>query len=200
MNTPLITEFYKVTKPQKRREILEKSIQAGEDPQKNAIRLELISLRYPKQKNGRTKEPVDALLRVWMYIEFNKKNSRSRMHAANARKEIRKNMDEIQFQQILKKSGLHRELLYAEVCHMLKLYMNLCETDKSYRNTFFGLLTMSDEAFREKLRADVYETAVLVPRRLEMQEELQIFEDALRDVYCREFPDEDPLPEYTGEM
>ena len=199
MNTPLITEFYKVTKPQKRRELLEKSIQAGEDPEKNAIRLELISLRYPEQKNGKAKDPVDALLRVWMYIEFNRKASKSRMQMKSAQKEIRKNMDDIQFLQFMKKSELHRELLYEEVCHMLKLYMTLCESDKSYRNTFFGLLTMSDEAFRQKLRADVYETAVLVPRRLDMQEELQILEEAVREVYCQVFPDEDPLPEYQEE-
>lgn len=199
MNTPLITEYYRATKPRKRRELLEQSIQAREDPEKNAIRLELVSLRYPEQKNGSAAEPVDALMRVWMYMEFNKNASKSRFHKKAGRKEIRKNLDEIQFTQILNKSELHRELLYEEICHMLKLYMSLCEKDKSYRNTFFGLLTMNDDSFREKLRSDVYETAVLLPRRLEMQEELKIFEEALREVYPQVFPDEDPLPRYRDE-
>lgn len=195
MESTLITEFYRSQKPEKRRQLLEQAIQTGEEPEKNAIRKELLDVRYETRKSWGETEVVDTFMRLWMTLEFYKEPNKGFMGMKSARKEILKNLDKINFRKIMEKSKLHQELLYQECLHLMKLYISLCEKDKSYRNALMGLITMSDERVEEKIRSDIYQTAVLLPARLEMTEELALITRAARTAYAESFPDLDPLPE-----
>ena len=46
MDTPTIAEYYRELDPVVRKKLLDKSIEAGEDPENNAIRRELWEMRY----------------------------------------------------------------------------------------------------------------------------------------------------------
>ena len=72
METTFVTEFYRAAGAAERKKLLEQSVQAGEEPEKNGIREELFSLRYQQQKSRKEQEPIDALLRVWMTMELNR--------------------------------------------------------------------------------------------------------------------------------
>ena len=102
-------------------------------------------------------------------------------------------LDDVKFREIRAKSPLHEELLYRECCHMVKTYMELSESDKAYNSTLFGIMKMSSERAKDKLKADIYDTAVVLPQTLKMEEELGIVTRAAREMYELHFPGEGSL-------
>ena len=130
-----------------------------------------------------------------MTMEFNR-NSGSRFFGTrSAKKEIGKYLTKLKFQEIQEKGGLYEELLYRECCHMVLVYMDLCQTDKSYNTILCGLVTMKKDDVKSKLKNDIYETTVKVPRDLGMDEELALLTKAARKVFEDYFPGEGGLPE-----
>ena len=107
----------------------------------------------------------------------------------------KKELDQVHFHELAAKSELHRELIYRECEHLVKLYMDLCQTDKSYNTILCGLVTMKRDDVKSKLQRDIYETAVKVPRELDMEQELALLTRAARKVYEDYFPGEGGLPE-----
>ena len=107
----------------------------------------------------------------------------------------KKELDQVHFHELAAKSELHRELIYRECEHLVKLYMDLCQTDKSYNTILCGLVTMKKDDVKSKLQRDIYETAVKVPRELDMEQELALLTRAARKVYEDYFPGEGGLPE-----
>ena len=76
---------------------------------------------------------------------------------------------------------------------MVKTYMELSESDKAYNSTLFGIMKMSSELAKDKLKADIYDTAVVLPQTLKMEEELGIVTRAAREMYELHFPGEGSL-------
>lgn len=194
MDTPTIAAYYREADPMKRKQILEQSIASGEEPEANEIRREIWNIRY--QEPGETGSPADGFLKLWMAMEFNR-NSGNKLFTGSkgARKEINRELTKMKFQQIREKSALHEELLYRECCHLVNLYMDLCSRDKSYNTIICGIITMSRDSAKAKLQRDIYETAVLLPGELNMQEELELITKAAREIYELQFPGEGGLPE-----
>ena len=82
---------------------------------------------------------------------------------------------------------------YRECCHRVKTYMELSESDKAYNSTLFGILKMSSEQAKDKLKADIYHTAVELPQTLKLEEELGMITRAAREMYELHFPGEGSL-------
>ena len=194
MDTPTIAKYYREKDPMERLKLLEQSIAAGEEPEENKIRKELWDIRYSdKSETGDTR--ADGYLGLWMTMEFNR-NSASRFFGTrSAKKEIGKYLKKLKFQELQEKGGLYEELLYRECCHLVLVYMDLCQTDKSYNTILCGLVTMKKDDVKSKLQRDIYETAVKVPRELDMEQELALLTRAARKVYEDYFPGEGGLPE-----
>ena len=106
---------------------------------------------------------------------------------------IMKQLNKMKFQEICAKGKDYEELLYRECCHMVKTYMELSESDKAYNSTLFGIMKMSSERAKDKLKADIYDTAVVLPQTLKMEEELGIVTRAAREMYELHFPGEGSL-------
>ena len=115
------------------------------------------------------------------------------MNRRGGRKEIMKQLNKMKFQEICAKGKDYEELLYRECCHMVKTYMELSESDKAYNSTLFGIMKMSSERAKDKLKADIYDTAVVLPQTLKMEEELGIVTRAAREMYELHFPGEGSL-------
>ncbi len=92
-------------------------------------------------------------------MEFNKDSGKRFMGVRGGRKEIMKQLNKMKFQEICAKGKDYEELLYRECCHMVKTYMELSESDKAYNSTLFGIMKMSSERAKDKLKADIYDTA-----------------------------------------
>ena len=189
-DTPTIALYYREHDPMKRKQFLDQSIAAGEDEEANAIRKELWEIRYGSPSAGDPNTRADGYLALWMALEYNKDAGGRFFGAKSARKEIVKNLEKMKFKEIQEKSELHRELLYRECCHMVKIYMEICEKDKSYGSTLCGIVPMGEKNVKNKIQKDVYETAVVLPGNINMQEELDIITRAAREAYEAHFPGE----------
>ena len=189
MDTPTIAKYYREKEPMERLKLLEQSIAAEEDPEGNKIRKELWEIRYSdKSEAGDTR--ADGYLGLWMTMEFNR-NSGSRFFGTrSAKKEIGKYLTKLKFQEIQEKGGLYEELLYSECCHMVLVYMDLCQTDKSYNTTLCGLIHIKEDSAKSKLQRDIRETAVDLPGTLGMESELGIITRAAREIYRQYYPNE----------
>ena len=189
MDTPTIAKYYREKEPMERLKLLEQSIAAEEDPEGNKIRKELWEIRYSdKSEVGDTR--ADGYLGLWMTMEFNR-NSGSRFFGTRgAKKEIGKYLTKLKFQEIQEKGGLYEELLYRECCHMGLVYMDLCQTDKSYNTTLCGLVHIKEDSAKSKLQRDIKETAVDLPGALGMEAELGIITRAAREIYRQYYPNE----------
>ena len=189
MDTPTIAKYYREKEPMERLKLLEQSIAAEEDPEGNKIRKELWEIRYSdKSEVGDTR--ADGYLGLWMTMEFNR-NSGSRFFGTRgAKKEIGKYLTKLKFQEIQEKGGLYEELLYRECCHMVLVYMDLCQTDKSYNTTLCGLVHIKEDRAKSKLQRDIKETAVDLPGALGMEAELGIITRAAREIYRQYYPNE----------
>ena len=194
MDTPTIAAYYRESDPMKRKQLLDQSIAAGEEPEDNQIRQELWEARYHERE--RTGRLPTVFLKLWMAMEFNR-NSGNRWFTGSkgARKEIGRELAAVKFHELREKSDLHEQLLYRECCHMVDLYMNLCVTDKSYNTIICGIITISKDSAKAKLQKDIYETAVRLPKDLGMTEELDMITKAAREIYELQFPGEGGMPE-----
>ena len=194
MDTPTIAAYYREADPMKRKQLLDQSEAAGEEPEANKIRREIWEAHY--HEKGENGSLADGFLKLWMAMEFNR-NSGNRWFTGSrgARKEIGKELAAVKFHEIRQKSGLHEQLLYRECCHLVDLYMNLCSHDKSYNTIICGIITISKDSAKAKLQKDIYETAVRLPGELNMQEELGLITKAAREIYEIQFPGEGGLPE-----
>jgi hypothetical protein len=196
METPTITAYYREIDPQKRKALLEEAIRTGEEPEANEIRKELWEIRYKDRAEGGKDARADGYFRMWMALEYNK-DAKKKFFGGNrgARKEIGKHLKELKFKEFQEKGGLYEELLYRECCHLVKTYMELCEKDKSYNSTLYGILNISSERAKEKLKQDIHQIAIELPAHLQMEQELSILTRAAREMYALHFPGEGSLSE-----
>lgn len=192
MDTPTIAEYYREADPKKRRNLLEQEIEAGTDPEANQIRKEIWEARYSEMDEVTM---ADGYLRFWMAMEFNRKAANKWFGVKGAVKEIRKELNSVKFQELQQKSDLHRELLYRECCHLVRLYIDLCKTDRSYNSMLAGIITIKKEDVTAKIKRDIYETAICLPRDLGMEEELSLLTKAAREIYELYFPGEGGMAE-----
>ena len=189
MDTPTIAKYYREKEPMERLKLLEQSIAAEEDPEGNKIRKELWEIRYSdKSEAGDTR--ADGYLGLWMTMEFNRNSGSRFIGTRSAKKEIGKYLTKLKFQEIQEKGGLYEELLYRECCHMVLVYMDLCQTDKSYNTTLCGLIHIKEDSAKSKLQRDIRETAVDLPGTLGMESELGIITRAAREIYRQYYPNE----------
>ena len=176
----------------KRKELLEQAIASGEDQEANKIRKEIWEARY----KGTTNEGgiADGYLKFWMALEFNRNAGHKVFGSGRAQKEIRKELDDVKFREIRAKSALHEELLHRECQHLVRFYMDLCEKDKNYNSVLCGLITIKKDSAKAKLQRDIYETAILLPQEIGLEEDLDLLTKAAREMYELQFPGE-RLPE-----
>ena len=192
-DTPTIARYDREYDPMNRKLFLDQSIAAGEDDEANAVRKELWEIRYggPSELGPDTR--ADGYLALWMAMEYSKDTAGKLFGMKRARKEINKNLDRLKFKELQEKSEPHRELLYRECCHMVKTYMELCEKDKTYNTTLFGIVPINEKNAKSKLQGDIYHTAVKLPEEINMQQELGIITRAAREAYEDHFPGEGGL-------
>ena len=74
-------------------------------------------------------------------------------------------------------------MLYEEFFNMAKLYMQLCEDDKTYGSVLLGLGHMKKEKLIAKIARDIFKAAYEIPLRYEMDQELAAFSRAATDAY-----------------
>ncbi len=193
MDTPTIAQYYREHDPLKRKQLLDASIAQGEEPENNEIRKKIWELRYKDKAETGGDARADGFLALWMILEFNRNVGNKFFGARGAKKDIEKQLKKLHFQEFANGGERERELLYRECCHLVKTYMELCESDKSYTSMLCGIMSMSDDKAKAKLQKDMYETAIILPASLGMEKELELVVKAAKEMYELHFPGEGGL-------
>lgn len=193
MDTPTIAQYYREHDPLKRKQLLDASIAQGEEPENNEIRKKIWELRYKDKAETGGDARADGFLALWMILEFNRNAGNKFFGARGAKKDIEKQLKKLHFQEFANGGEWERELLYRECCHLVKTYMELCESDKSYTSMLCGIMSMSDDKAKAKLQKDMYETAIILPASLGMEKELELVVRAAKEMYELHFPGEGGL-------
>lgn len=196
--TDLLKRYYRESDPMLRRKILEKSIDLGEDPERNEIRMELWEARYREPSKAVKGSRSDGLLKVWMTLKYAEGNTGGILGGRRRTiRDLRKCLDKMEFSRWQAQGGMYRECLYEECIQMAEVYLESCRTDKNYRTGLMGMMALSDERIMDKITADIYGIACVVPRDLGMEEELAPIIHAVREVYRRKYP-ADEFEETSG--
>ena len=190
MDSPIIAEYYREVHPVKRGNILARALKEDGETQENLIRKELYDVRYNSHTGSRKDVPADSYLGLWMALEYNKDSGKGLFGGGRKRaaKEIRKKLAETRVEEYIAKGGLYEELIRRELAHMVRSYMTLCRTDKSYGTGLFGLMHLGEESLDNKMRADIHEVMVVLPQNLGLEQELLPVIRAAEEVYEEFFP------------
>ena len=172
MDTPIIAQYYRETEPKKRKQLLDQAIASGEDQEANEIRREIYEARYKNTTNDGG--IADGYLKFWIALEFNR-NAGHKIFGPGKEQ-----------QEICAKGKDYEELLYRECKHLVKFYMTLCAQDKNYNSILCGLITIKKESSEAKMKRDIYETAIRLPKDLNLEEELALVTKAAHEVYGQE--------------
>lgn len=194
MDTPTIAAYYKEMDPMKRKALLDQSIAVGEDPEGNALRQKIWEIRYKGTSSAEPENRADGFLGLWMTMEFNKDKSNRFWSGGRAKKEVLKALEKSGFSQFANGTAQEREMIYREAYHMISTYESLCEKDKTYGSTIFGIVAMKEKDLIAKIKADLFDTAIRMPSTLGLEEELDIIIQAAKAFFEYKFPEECPLP------
>ena len=195
MDSPIIAAYYKETDPMKRLKLLNKSVEKGEDPEGNAIRKEIWEIRYAEKSAASKTTRADGFLGLWMTMEFNRYSAGKYFGRKGAVKELNKWLEKLKFDEFQDDGNpLKKELFYRECVHMVYTYVMLSKEDKNYNSYLFGFLRMKKESAEEKMKKDIYDTGIELPEKLGI-EKMKIIAEAAREIYDREFKEEDYIDE-----
>lgn len=167
--------YYSELDPEKRLELLEKQlkISAGSDLGNYTA---IFQARYEKQKSGGY---ADRFLEGWLELSFMAKNRTSKMLLKGNRKKAAKILSLWDGDNAL---PWGKELVVAELKHLAATYITACLSDQTYRSVLLNMGKMKDEKVVQKIREDLDQVTVKLPQALGMQEEFQMFTEAVMDV------------------
>lgn len=164
--------YYMETDPEKRLKLLE----AQNDPAEaeiNKLRLELWNLRYEKMRNGKIK---DRFIAGWMDLILMKEQVQGKFGKRGMKKQAQKALELMGIPQT---EHFGKELLLAELKHMVLLYCCASMTDRQYSSIIFGFGKMKKEKIDHKIIGELDAVAVDIPGHLELQEESALLVEAI---------------------
>jgi len=167
----MIERYYTESSPEKRLELLEDMISEGVDVEKNQARKELFSIRYKKKRN----QYADQFMALWLLIKMYSSDATSKNQLVRAHKVIQKEMKKLSYSS--------NELLLEEWKHLIRLYVEICRTDKNYGSTVFGLARLDSDKIEAKILRDISHTGISFPVEIGLEDELAVIVEATKEVY-----------------
>lgn len=185
----ILKNYYQETEPLKRKKYLEESIEAGEEPEENQIRLKLWALRYQEKSKVKDMSRADGYLKLWMNVKFAAgSNLTGWFSGKRIRRELHKQLEQLGFYELKEQSKTAQKLLYEECYVAANLYLKLCKGDKNYNSALLGLMSISEDSFQAKIAKDVYVISKKVPKALKMEQEFSVVSAAVKEVFLSEYP------------
>ena len=175
-----VEQFRRETEKEDRIEILDKAIAEEGLTEENKLRKQVLETRY--EENQKTK--IDHFIRGWMTLAYLENETRSFFGKNRIKKEILKIRSDLMLDFAKEHGEMGQRVLYDEYYNTARLYMGLCEEDKSYSSILLGLGRMKPAKLIAKIAADLYHVSCEIPRTIGMEEELKVFREALTEAFC----------------
>lgn len=197
MEPALEEQYYHELDRGRRKSLLEQAAAGEGNTPELKLRQKIWELRYIPR--GKDSGSVDYYIRGWMGMTYLRQSSRSGFGLRRNEKEIRKIREDWNMEFLLSQGGLGERILYQELYNMIRLYLHLCMTDRTYGSTIFGLMHLDQQKLLRKIAQDVYSVAFDLPARLQMDQEFRILRLAAADAFGDQYPDQRSLLEQAGE-
>ena len=180
--------YFETTDKSERRNILDRIKESGADEEFVRICEELYEHRYvSREKNVKD---IDYAIRGWVQMKFLPEVARgwfSRKKLGDRAKEI---LDDFGFGVCEKYGALGREILYKELCNTARVYIKLCQTDKTYASVIFGIGKMRKEKLVAKIGEDIVTVTYSIPKEIGMIKEFEQLAQAAKAVFVEHYPKE----------
>ncbi len=170
--------YYEEIDPEKRCEIFRQLSGEAEDDSRNVLRKKLFKLRHTDPK--RPDRKVD--LGVWQMVVLpaHLKGIFSMRQATI--NHIRESMTIMGMDERVPGDEVADSIIYWEIRNTAKRYLSTCDGPK-YARKLFGVMASSDEEKLAKTAKDIWMMTAGVPQKFAMEEEMQIFCDAVKDEF-----------------
>lgn len=163
-----------------RKEILDKAIAEEGLTEENALRKQYFEWRYEKNK----KTEVDRFIRGWMSLAYLDNEIKSMFGKKRIKKAIEDIREDFHMDLAAGYGEMGQRVLYDEFYNTARLYISLCEEDKTYNSILLGLGRMKPAKLVAKIAADLYHVSCEIPKEIGMDEELKLFREALTEAFC----------------
>lgn len=176
--------YYEEYKPEKRLELLQAAMAAGEgDPAENEIRRNLWALRYDKPR--KSAPAADRYVALWLALDRWRTKGFLPWQSRAAARELGR------FAGLLRPEGPAERvgpLLHRELVHAVRFYLK-SSLQGSYSTVVLGTMRMGSRQLMEKAAREVAEVTVAVPRREGLAAAFAPLAPAAREAFVEVFPD-----------
>lgn len=184
-----VTQYIHELDREKRKEILDATIEAEGLSPENELRRKLYEARYASSSNG----DVDYFIRGWLGMFYLHGSGKGLFAKKKLEREINSVKSDWKVALAEEYGETGRTVLYQELVNMTCLYISLCQKDKAYGSVLLGIGRMKPESLAAKIATDVYRIAYQTPKDLKREEEFALFTQAATEGFSIMFPKEEGL-------
>ena len=175
-----VEQYRREPEKEERKEILEKAIAEEGLTEENALRKQFFEERYEEAKSGN----IDHFIRGWMSLAYLENEKNSFFAKNRIKKEVDKIREDFNLDLAAKHGEMGQRVLYDEFYNAARLFMHLCEEDRTYGAILLGLGRMKPARLIAKIAWDFYRVAYEIPQAIGMEKELETFRKALTEAFC----------------
>lgn len=181
--------YFDTTDRQERRNILDRIKARGEEEEFVQICEELYEHRYISREKKAVQE-IDYGIRGWINMKFLPEVARGWFSKKGLRSKVEEIMDDFGYNVCDKYGVRGREILYKELCNVIKVYIKLCQSDKGYSSILFGIGRIKPEKLMAKMGHDIVTVSYSIPKEIGMIKEFEQLAQAARTAFVDSYPKE----------
>ncbi len=178
-------QYYEETNPERRKEFLERTENQSADSGDDLLRRKLWDLRYIDPDDPERR--VDLFLWQCVNLLCLYKTSGFLCFRKSAMRELQKTRATMGFDLAEEFGESGKRLLYLEFRNAIRRYFGTC-SDRSFRKKIFGVMTMDENEWQDKIAGNAWQLSVGLPERFHMIAEFALFSDAVHDEYFAQYP------------
>ena len=184
-----LTEVYFETlDADERKSILERIKESQTDDEFVRICEELFDNRYVSREKKVQK--IDYAIRGWVNIKFLPEVARGWFTKKKLSDKVEEILADLGHDVCEKYGSRGMELWFKELCHTVRVYIDLCINDRSYGSVLFGLGKMKKERLVAKIGEDIVAVTYSIPKEIGKLNEFEQLAQAAKTVFVEHYPKE----------
>lgn len=178
--------YYKELNYAKRKELLDQLLEIDADSPENNLRRKIYNHRYAPVKGS---PQADAFIRGWMTLEYLKAvHNKFLFTKRQKEKELKSLREDWMLDEFSASGEIGEHLMFREFYHLVSVYIDSCQRDRSYNSVLLGLGKIKSGTFHSKIADDIFSVAYTLPKDLGIKDELKTFTRAATQCFCDHFP------------
>lgn len=184
--TSWVIQYYKETDRSVREQLLQEGIETEGMTPANELRKKFWDRRYLRQKKD--EEKVDHFIKGWVTLRFMENATKGPFSQKRKEKLVREITEDFGFD-IAKEAGeTGKAMLHMELKNMVKLYVSLCEEDRTYNTILLGFGHMQKDKLERKITRDIYDSVYRIPQDTDTTEIFEPLRKATVEAFIEIYP------------